>query len=125
MLRVNLRNGKTLPFDLLAPAEEERWRACQEDPEFQRSVSGIALLHDGVLHSLPVPVGFSRVAFEATIKRNGVGPAAASIACYSDDVAVRLTVYLAGAGPRAVRVDMKREGRLRWAPRGRAQPVSR
>lgn len=123
MLRANMRDGRTLSFDLADDKGRLEWEANQADPRFQQSITALAILHDRVLHTLPVPKRFRRIAYEATLITNGEDAAVAErIGCLADGVSVQLTVYLK-ASPRTTRVDVRRVGKPRWVPQGRALPV--
>ena len=123
MLLVNLRDGQTLRFDLEAADQAADWARRQGDSTFQRSISGLAVSHDRILHTLPVPSHFRRVAFEAGLLRNGTAaPVGIRVGVQADDVHITLTVYLKG-NPRSTRLDIQRVGRPRWVPEGRPWPV--
>jgi len=120
VLKVNLRDGSTLTFDLSTEAGRKDWQRRQGDPHFQAEITGAGILHDGVLHAMPVPSRFRSTQWEAEPiwKKNGSGPqiVADRLTCYADATRLSITVHH-GSRPRVVRFSAARVGRLRYSPR--------
>lgn len=110
MLKANLVTGQTLTFDLRQADQHAAWEEKQADPTFQRQLRALAIIHDGHMHTLPVPVRFSRIAFSAELLSNGE-----RVSCLADDVMCSLTVY-SGGNTRVSRVDFHRMGKARFVP---------
>ena len=120
MLKINLRSGRTLTFDL-ADAEQRRdWEARQATAAFQREVTGIAIHEAGMLHAMPVPSCFGRAAFSAERIFRDDSDVGERIFCHADDIVVTLSVYREGARPAMARVDVRRIGRPVYLRSGRA-----
>lgn len=112
MLKVNLRDGRTLCFDLYTDEGLAQWRESQAAPGFQRQITGVAIQQDRWTHTLPLPSKFRSVEFDAEriITTRILG---AVVNCTADDVIISLTVYNSGVS----RVDVRRrEWRQRFAP---------
>lgn len=114
MLKANLRDGRTLVFDLTTDVGLAAWR--ESLTTFQKQISGLAIQYERWTHTLPVPVRFRSVEFDADrIQPNGkiLGEV---ISCTVDDVVISLTVYHTGVSRADVR---RREWRQRYAPNNR------
>jgi len=104
------------------PSQLDEWERLRPDPAFQAGIRGLQLAVDGRTYALPAPRAFRRVSYNVEIEpgrepgpdRN-VPPAAIRATCQADDVMATLLVYL-GGDPAMVRFDIRRTGRLRWAP---------
>ena len=55
MLRVNLRDGRTLSYDLNDPALAGEWLSLSLNPEFQDNITAVSLSRGGVIYSFPKP----------------------------------------------------------------------
>jgi len=119
VLKVNLRDGRTLTFDLLDPAEMQAWCAHQADPKFQSEITGAGIQHDGTLLALPVPQGFHRKVYEAEVLYRGNGDgrkvAAERLTCYADSIRLSVTAHH-GNRPRVVKYAAAKVGRMRYSP---------
>lgn len=123
MLKINLRDGRTLGFDLADEADNEEWEKLQSSSGFQRAITGIGIHYGQTLHALPIPKKFRRVSFEGgAIARDG-GVVGERVVCHADQVRVVLSVYFAsGTMPKHVRVDVARLGRPRFVTKYRPLP---
>lgn len=119
MLKANLVTGQTLTFDLRDGVQLAAWNQKQADPDFQRQLRALAILHDGHMHTLPTPGRFNRIAFYAEILPNGE-----RVSWHADDVMCALTVY-SGGNTRVSRVDVHRMGKARFVPDGAGCPPVR
>lgn len=120
MLKANLVTGQTLTFDLRDADQLAAWERSQANPDFQRQIRALAILHDGHMHTLPSPPRFARISFYAEVLQNGE-----RVSCHADDVLCSLTVYSGGNG-NVSRVDFNRLGKARFVPDGAGcAPVKR
>ena len=55
MLKVNLTDGRTLRYDLTKADDVAAWTVISNDFVFQSKITGISLLHKGVVYALPRP----------------------------------------------------------------------
>ena len=121
MIKVHLRDGKTLSFDLTVDDERKRWEEMSSHREFTEMVTGMGVLHDKHWHTLPSPKMFHRYEYGAELVRtvkNGVETNVGErVTLQADDVRVTLMVYF-GHRPKMARVDMKRIGKQRFSPKG-------
>lgn len=123
MLKVNLRDGCTLGYNLTDMAEKVEWERQQESSRFQRSITGIGIHHDQTLHALPIPRKFRRVSFGGEAIVRGDEVVGERIVCQADQVRISLSVYFAsGTMPKHVRVDVAHLGQPRFVARHRASP---
>ena len=114
MLRVNLRDGRTLSYDLLDAESSARWLSHQSDPSFQPTVTGLAVLWEGELHTLPLPRLYKKVTWSAGLIEVDGHPVAIQAALQADDTRALLTVYF--KGPVATRTDLQKVGKQRYVP---------
>lgn len=121
MLRANMRDGRTLCFDLSAPAGTAEWQARQADPEFQANVTGMAVLWEGEQYALPLPRSFRRVAYTAELLKDADKAVGIRLAAQADDTVASITVYFRQA-PKLARYDLRRVGKPRYVSRGRPWP---
>lgn len=122
-LKVNLRDGRTLTFDLTSAQDLARWQASQSSPSFQRAITGLAL-HQGCLHTLSTPKRYRRIAYSAELLRDAAGlPVAERISCHADDTLASITLYFRQS-PKLVRYDLSRVGTPRYVSRGNPWPQS-
>jgi hypothetical protein len=119
-IKANLRDGRTLSFDLRALAEREAWERCQADQTFQAQIRALAICHEGVMHTLPSPARFARVAYTAEVVGQAGRETGERINLQADDVMLSITIY---AGPSKItRTDLRRIGHTRFVPKGRPWP---
>ncbi len=114
MLKLNLRSGKTLSFDLCEPAGLAEWQRRQSEAAFQREITGAGIQTGGVLHVIPLPRRFARARYWAEPVRSGGQVIGERLGCHADAVEVRLSVLFPGERPGAVRVELERIGTPRW-----------
>lgn len=116
MVKVNLKDGRTLSFDLADPSALDELRAALEDKRFQAGVTAMSILHDKTLHALPTPQGFTRCAYGAeALFGDGGNVTGERITAHVDDTRITITVYF-GQVPRVTRTDVRRIGRARYTP---------
>lgn len=112
----------TLSFDLTDSKESEEWEEKCKDKSFMQEITGIGILHNKHWHTLPAPKRFRKVLFRAelltTIKKEEMLNVGERITCYVDDIQISLTVYF-GNRPKMARIDVKRIGNRRFAPKER------
>ena len=123
MVKVNLKDGRTLAFDLGATGDERRWKAAASVADFQRTITGMALLHGGELHALPLPKSFHSVSWSADALRDRENAIVGErISVQADDTLATITLYFRET-PKLTRFDLRRIGRPRFVSRGRAMPT--
>lgn len=119
MLKANTRDGRTLTFDLGTPEGKSAWRVFQASPGSQQQLSGLSILHQGMLHTLPTPKHFKALSYTAElVESKGVG-VAEKISCQADDVKLTMTVYFSTA---MTRMDLQRVGKPRHLAPGQPWP---
>lgn len=120
MIKVHCRDGKTLSFDLTVDEQRERWTGLTSDREFLKGITGIGVLHNKNWHTLPSPKKFHNIQYNAELVRamkNGVEvDVGERVVCQADDIQITLMVYF-GHRPKMARVDVKRIGKQRFAPK--------
>ena len=67
MIKLNLRGGETLEFNLENEDDFNTWMEWVSDDEFQKTITGIGILHNKKFHTLPAPKGFRRTWFSAEL----------------------------------------------------------
>jgi len=114
MIKVNVKNGDTLTFDLTDSVQKGKWDALCTDYSFQQQITGMGIIYNSQLYTLPSPKKFSRrVYFAEIIKhRKNDEYVGERIICQVDDVQISVLVYF-GKRPRMSRVDVIKIGRLR------------
>ena len=119
-LLISQASGTTLVLAL--PSQLDEWERRRPDPAFQAGIRGLQIAVNGQVYALPAPRGFRHASYNVEIEPGpepgldqNVPPAAIRATCHADDVMASLLVYLRGDPP-MVRFDIKRAGRLRWAP---------
>ncbi len=98
MLHVNLRDGTTVVIDI--DDDREEWQALRN-----RDITGLAFVFDGHHYSLPIPIGFQSVRFDArTVQhRNGSGDTVGrELAVFVGGIKATVLVYT-GNRPKMVR----------------------
>lgn len=115
MLRVNQADGKTISYNLLDSADAARWQHDQNDRSYQANVTGLAVLWEGELHTLPLPKLYRVVTWSALLLRKDAGePIGIAATVQADDTRTVLTVYF--NGPVATRTDLQKVGKQRFIP---------
>lgn len=122
MIKVNLKSGKTVSFDLKDEKERDAWKLHSSSVKFQNDISGIGIIWNSHWYTLPLPKKFRNVEFEAELVENHKKNAPAErkyigerIKCYADDTLISLLVYY-GNRPKMSRVDISRVGKRRHSP---------
>lgn len=119
MIKVQLKSGETLSYDLLDKDQEEKWKKDSRNIEFQTQITAIGIIFNSQWFSLPLPKRFRQCHFEASLvesnKENAPKYTAEQVRCYADDVLISVKVYW-GRKPKMSRVDIVRVGRRRFNP---------
>ena len=123
MLKVNLKDGKTIAFDLKDESNLKEWLELSSGEVFQRQITALGKIHNSQWYTLPIPKKFRRISFEAElvenskrnvpIERKYIGE---RLKCYADDILISLLVYY-GNRPRMSRIDVIKLGKRRFDPK--------
>lgn len=111
MLWVYLSDGQTLHFDILKPGELEAWNQRSGDLEFQRSITGVALYHEGQLQTLTRPGRFRRVKFLAEVFKRKGHPVE-RVTMEADGLMLSISAYRNNARPQVTAVKLRRGKRV-------------
>ena len=116
MLKVNLSNGESHHFDLREDEDARRWHDLARDSSFQRDITALTIVLNGVQYSLPRPAGFDPIFLFAELvepepERRIKG--GERILAHAGEVGI---VLMAHAEQRAVRVNVTRQGKQRYNP---------
>lgn len=119
MLRVNCRDGRTLSFNLREATSLGLWSSSQENDQFQSNITGMAVLLDGELYTLPLPRLYRKLWWSAELIRHDQNGdvLGVQLSVIADDTRATLTVYF--KGPVAVRSDLQKIGKPRFIPPAR------
>lgn len=119
MIKVNLKNGSTLSYDLTEPDQKAKWLSDSENVDYQEQITAIGIIFNSQWFALPIPKRFRQINFEANLveskKKTGPKFTGERIKCYADDVLISVQVYW-GHKPKMSRVDVVRIGRRRFNP---------
>ena len=128
MIKVNLKNGQTLSFDLENIDEYSSLSDRLDDDVFVHSITGISVLHNKYWHAITVPQNFKTIKyFVERVKcvKNGIEKYVGErIVCHADDIRLTTLVYY-NEKPRITRIDMKKVGNPRYTPKGKNHGISR
>ena len=118
MLKVHLKDGQTLCFDLENAHQAADWLTKARSPAFQAQITGLTISHRGVQYSLPRPLGYG----DADVFLHGeyLVPVpekhvkgGTQIICQAGETRVKLMVH---QEQRAARVTVARVGKQRYNP---------
>ncbi len=122
MIKINLRSGRTLSYDLNDPVGCEEWEKDFSDSKFQTQITGIGIIFNSHWYTLPLPRKFRQLSFHAELvestkkdvprDRKFIGE---RLRCYADDILISLLVYY-GNRPKMCRVDIIKIGKRRFNP---------
>lgn len=116
MLRAHLADGRTLCFDLQNEKQAEEWLRHVRDSAFQATLRGLTIQHNGVMYSLPRPVGFHRVFLFAEQLPADEGQkfkGGERLTCQADEARVSVMTHKA---QRAARVSLSKPGAQCYNP---------
>jgi len=117
MIKVNLRDGQTLAFDLNREEDQKQWLEWSSVTDFQNRISGIGILHNGKFHTLPFPKKFNLVRFYAELvynEKNGVKrKVGEKLICHADYIKLEIMVYTYDNPPPPIsaRIDLRKVGK--------------
>lgn len=111
MLKVHVRDGRTLEVDLDNGSQVHEWLAKFNDPAFQSSITGLTVIQRGVQYSLPRPEGFRQATLSAEPVIAGKG--GERVLLFADDIRIAMVVH---KGQRAARVSVTKPGKRRYTP---------
>ena len=116
---MNLRNGRTLSYDLTESDQFEKWRLDSSYADFQSQITAIGIVFNSQWFALPLPKKFRQCHFEAGLvesnRKESPRYTGEKVQCYADDVLISVQVYW-GHKPKMSRIDIIRVGRRRFNP---------
>ena len=116
MLRAHLADGRTLCFDLQDERQAAEWLERVRDSSFQSALRGLTVQHNGVMYSLPAPIGFSRVFLSAELlqaDKDQRFKGGERLICQADEARIVIMVHEA---QRAARVSLSKTGQQCYNP---------
>lgn len=116
MLWVHTADGATARVDLEDEEQARQWLQRLQDPAFNRTVTGLAVSHLGVLYTLPRPRDFRQVSLSAElvpVDERSKNKGGERLLCFADESSLALMVH---RQQRAVRVTLAKPGRRRFNP---------
>lgn len=117
MLKVHFNDGSTRRFDLANDDDARAWARDTSSPEVQARITGLTIERDGVTYSLPRPRELRQGAvhfFAEHVPKADRVKGGERLVCHVDEFTISLMVH---AERRAARVDVSRDGRLRYSPK--------
>lgn len=117
MVKVNLKDGTTLAFDLLKADDQQQWLEWSSVPDFQKRITGVGILHNKKFITLPLPKRFKKIRFYAELvykERAGEKSLLGEkLTCHADEVKMTMMVYTHSNTPPPVlcRLDIERIGK--------------
>lgn len=122
MIKVNLKDGKTLSYDLQDEKAVKEWEELSSHQDFQQRITGIGIIYNAQWYTLPLPKKFRQVFFQFELVENNKKDAPEDrkyvgerVKCYADDTLISLLVYY-GSRPKMSRVDVIKLGKRRFNP---------
>jgi len=123
MLVVNLSTGETRRYDLLDPADGERWGKDSGSEAFQAKIKAVSILLRGEQRVVKVPSGTHRHRFDAELfieKRAGKKlegePTGVKVTVQADDTRLAVLAYF-NDRPKITTVSLNKTGTQRFVPR--------
>ncbi len=115
MLKVHLKDGRTLRFDLSDEQQARDWIANAGDLDFQSRITGVAIHHRGVQYSVPRPDGNDVFMFAERVEpdRERRIKGGERLICQTGDMRLTMMVHEA---QKAARVNLVRTGTQRYNP---------
>jgi len=117
VFKVHFNDGTTRRIDLTDEEAARVWMRESSDPAFQARITGLTIERDGVTYSLPRPRDLRpdevRL-FVEDVPRDERVKGGERIVCTAGELRISLMVH---AERRAARVDVSRDGRLRYSPK--------
>ena len=111
MLQVNLRSGTTHLFDMEQEGDRREWAKLSAGAEFQRSITGIAVIYEGRQYATPRPQHFRQLRYEHALvtSRDGARITGEKVTIQTDNVRTTFTVWRGQRG--SCKVEVERVGR--------------
>lgn len=116
MLKVHLKSGKTLQFDLANEQQAAAWFEQARLHSFQSEITALTIHQNGVQYSLPCPRNLDPVFLYAEVVAPQPGrkiKGGERIIAHAGDVELTVMVH---SGQRAARVDVTRLGKRTYNP---------
>jgi len=116
---VNLKNGRTVSYDLTEKEQLDKWNHDSSTVDFQSQITAIGIIFNSQWFALPTPKKFRQLHFGANLveskKKDSTRYTGERIQCFADDVLISVVVYW-GHKPKMSRIDVIRVGRRRFNP---------
>lgn len=109
MLKIHLSDGITLSFDLSDPCKAKEWLDLVGKPEFQESIRGMTIQHNGGSYSLSRPDSFHDLWLFAEYLEPDLSTkfkGGKRLVCRADDVQLVLMVH---EDSRAIRASLTKQ----------------
>ena len=117
MLKVHLKTGATLCFDLEQESDLQRWLEQASDTAVQDSISGLTVQENGVMYSVSRPEGFESLFMLAeNIPAIGRAKGGTKVLIRASDLEIGFTGH---RSQRAGRIDIARTGWSRFNGKNR------
>lgn len=116
MLRVHLSDGKTLSFDLSDSDKAREWLDLVRKTDFQESIRGMTIQHNGGSYSLSRPESFRHLwlfAEQLEPELSSKFKGGNRLVCQADDVRIAVMVH---ESQRAIRVGLTKTGAQCYNP---------
>lgn len=120
MIKVNIKDGKTLSFESDSEEDLKTLREKLGNKEFLDSITGVSSLHNTYWHALTKPKRFRNVSYhveEVKFKKGDIEKVVGErIVCQADDIQLVILVYYNNR-PKMTRIELKKIGKRRFAPK--------
>lgn len=128
LIKVNLKSGQTLSFNLGNKEDYSSLSDRLDDDVFARSITGISVLYNTYWHAITVPQNFKTITYHVErvvcVKHGIEVNVGERIVCHADDIRLTTLVYY-NEKPKITRIDMKKVGKPRYIPKGKNNVISR
>ena len=119
VIKVNLKTGETLSFDLAKDTEYKDLVNKLEDNDFVKKITGMSSLYNTYWHALTIPKNFKSIRYivsKVNCVKNGVKETVGEkIICHADNIRMAVLVYY-NERPKMTRIEMKKVGKSRFVP---------
>lgn len=92
MLLIQTKKGKSFQFNLQEEKGLEGWNKLVNSSN--ESISTIGIIYRKETHAIPIPIGFKKIEYSATLLSGNNGkPIGERVSIKADDLLIELTVY--------------------------------